>query len=195
LIIALAFLGINLEQSTLPNQEIVVQFNADSISFNEAQDAIASIKGQLKSIGVDAVQVSGIHNGKLKVTYYSTIDVAIVKGLFNNQEGLVLGDTAFNEKSGSSKIPFGGDSNVYKLDVSKIQKDQDCDYGAHGLVVEIRTAKDQYLNPIVPLGSPEVDFKLKYNIECVAFKICRNVALLIDNTTHKTPEVRAGPLS
>lgn len=195
LIIAFAFFGIGLEQSTLPNQEIVVQFDAKSVSTDEAQRAVSEITNQLKAIGVTDVEVSELLNGKLKVTYYSTIDVTVIKNLFFKQNKLQLGDTAFNEKEGSSKIPFSSHSNTYKLDVIKIQKDYGSDLGLQGLPVALKSSKDQYLNQIVSLATDNADFSLKQNFESVAYKNYRNVSLLIDTTSHKIPEVRAGPLS
>lgn len=195
LIIALAFFGVSLEQSTLPNQEIVVQFDAKSVSTDEAQRAVSEITSQLKAIGVADVQVSELLNGKLKVTYYSSIDIAVIKNLFYKQNKLQLDDTAFNEKDGSSKIPFSNDSNTYKLDVIKIQKDYGSDLGFHGLAVELKSAKDQYLNQIVSLATGVTNFNFKRNFESVAYKNYRNDSLLIDTTSHKIPEVRAGPFS
>mgnify|MGYP000038251692 CR=1 FL=1 len=159
------------------------------------QRLVEFITNQLKAIGVAVVQVSKIQNGKLKVTYYSTIDVAIIKDLFNKQDKLQLGYTAFNEKESSSKNPFSNDSNTYKLDVLKIQKDYGSDIGLHGLPVEVKFAKDQYLNQVVSLGTSETYFSFKHSIESVVFKNYRDVSLLIDNTSYKIPEVRAGPLS
>ena len=195
LLIALAFFGISIEQSATPNQEIVVQFNANSVSETEAKQAISGITAQLKAIGVEDFQISEIRNGKLKVTYYSATDVAIIKGLFDKQEELQLGDTAFNNKKDSSEFPSDNDLYTYKLDVVKIKKDLDSDMGLHGLPVELKSAKDQYLNLIVSLGASEANFYLTQDFESVAYKNYRHLSLLIDNTSHKIPEVRAGPLS
>ncbi|OAD91610.1 hypothetical protein A7A78_03780 [Aequorivita soesokkakensis] len=195
IIVALAFFGISIEQSAVPNQEIVVQFSADSISADEAQQAISEITSQLKTIGVADVQISKLLDGKLKVTYYSTIDVAVIKNLFQKQNKLHFGDTAFNKKDTSSKIPFSSDSNTYKLDVIKIQKDFGSDLGLHGFPVELKSAKDQFLNPYVSLRASETDFVFKQGFERVVFKNYRDASLLIDNASHKIPEVRAGPLS
>ncbi|AFL80091.1 hypothetical protein Aeqsu_0581 [Aequorivita sublithincola DSM 14238] len=195
LLIALAFFGVSLEQSTLPNQEIVVQFDASSVSTDEAQLAVAEITNQLKAIGVADVRVSELQDGKLKVTYYSTIDVSIIKNLFHKQDNLQLGDTAFNDKEDSSKIPFSKDSYTYKLDVIKIQKDYGSNIGLQGLPVVVKSAKDNYLKPILSLSSTKIDFKLKLFSENVAFKNYRKVSFLIDITSYKIPEVRAGPLT
>ena len=195
LIVALAFFGMSLGQSTInPNQEIVVRFNAASIDSDEVQQAIADIRSQLKSIGIDDVHVSEILNGKLKVTYFSDQDVAVIKNLFLQQNKLQLGDTAFNDKDGSSKIPFNQNPNTYKLDVIKIQQDPGSDVGFHGTLVEIKSASDQYVKPILSLATSEIDFSLKYSIESAGCKTYPNISLLINNSAHKIPEVRAGPL-
>lgn len=195
LIVALAFIGVSIEKSAVPNQEIVVQFNENSRSSDEAQQAISEITEQLKSIGVADIQVSEMLDGTLKVTYYSTIDISVIENLFNKQNKIQLGDTAFNETEDSSKIPFSTDSNTYKLQVVKIQNDYGSDLGFHGLPVEIKSLKDQYLNQILSLGSTEINFGLKNTVEREVDKNYHYVALSINNTSHKIPEVRAGPLA
>ncbi|WP_157417879.1 hypothetical protein [Aequorivita capsosiphonis] len=195
-IVALAFFGMSLGQSTTnPNQEIVVRFNAASINSDEVQLAIADIRSQLKSIGIENVHVSEIVNGKLKVTYFSDKDVAVIKDLFLHQNKLQLGDTAFNEKEGPSKLPFNKNSNTYKLDVIKIQQNPNSDVGFHGTLVDIKSLNDQYLKPIVSLATSEVTFSLKYLIKREACKIYPDIRLLINNSAYKIPEVRAGPLA
>ena len=179
----------------MPNQEIVVQFNANSISADETERAISEITSQLKSIGVADIQVSEMLDGTFKVTYYSTIDIAVVDDLFNKQNKLQLGETAFNEKEDSSKIPFSDTSDTYKLEVVKIQKDYGSDLGFHGLPVEIKSLKDQYLTQVVSLGASEINFDLKNSTETEVGKNYHYVPFSINNTSHKIPEVRAGPVS
>lgn len=193
LLIALTFFGGSLEQSALPNQEIVVQFNAEKVSDSEAQQAIARITSQLKSVGVQNVVVSKIHGSRLKVTYYSTTDVITIKNLFKEEGKLQLDDTAFNEKQTSSEIPFSKNTSIYKLDVVKLQKDYSANSGLQGLPIILKSAKDTYLKPIISLCVSETEFILKQQKEQVAFKNYRSVSLLIDTTSHKIPEVRAGP--
>ena len=184
-----------MEQSTTnPNQEIVVQFNANSITANEAKVAISEITTQLKAIGVEDVQVSDVFDGKVKVTYYSTLDVAVIKNLLNKQHKLELGDAAFNERDDSSKFPFSSDSNTYKLEVIKIQKDPGSDIGFQGILVEAKSFSDQYLKPKVSIPASEIDFNPKEDIESIGFSTYSNVTILTDNITHKIPQVRAGPI-
>ena len=195
LLVALAFVGVSWEQSSLPNQEIVVQFHTNSVSEVEAKQAIANITGQLKSIGVDDFQISQIRDGKLKVTYYSTKDIKVIKNLFAAPIHYQLGNTAVGNTDIPAELPSKENPNAYQVNVLKIQKDSRIDLGLQGLPVEIKSATDQYLNPIVSLGVPEAAFNFKKSFENVAFKNYCNISLLIDTTSHKIPEVRAGPLS
>ena len=195
LLVALAFFGISVEQSAVPNQEIVVQFNAKSINSEEAQRAISEVTDQLKSIGISDFQVSEALDGTLKVTYYSTIDVAVIKNLFSRQNKLQFGETAFNKRGGSSKIPFHNDSNTYKLEVVKIQDNSGSDVGFHGLPVEIKSLKDQYVNQHVFLGISEIAFGIKNTFERKTAKNYYALDFSKDTASHKIPEVRAGPVS
>ena len=196
IIVALAFFGISLDQSnTDPNQEILVRFNTNSISVDQAQRAVSDIKNQLKAIGVEDVQVSETTDGRLKVTYYSIVDVAIIKSLFYKHNKLQLGDTPFNEKDDSSKIPFPNDSNTYIVDVVKIQNDSNSDLSLQGLLVEVKSANDQYVKPKISLDASKVDFELKYNVESELSIGYSNISMFVDDSTHKIPECRAGPFS
>ncbi|MDN3725474.1 hypothetical protein QRD02_13880 [Aequorivita sp. SDUM287046] len=195
LTIALAFFATSREQATLPNQEIVVQFGANAVSDEDAQRAVAEITNQLEAIGVAEIQVSQLLHGKLKVTYYSTIDVAVIKNLFYKQNKINLDEALFAKRNHSPESPFGDDhSKTYRLDVIQIQKNYGSDFGFHGLPVELKSAKDQYLNQVISLVN-DTHFGFKQNFESVAYKNYRTIALLIDTSSHKIPEVRAGPVS
>src|SRR5690606_32496270 len=89
----------------------------------------------------------------------------VIKELFSQQKRLQFGETAVINKEGSSKIPFGDNSDIYKLEVIKIQNDVGSDLGFYGLPVEIKSLKEQYINQVVSLGDSENNFNLKNNIE------------------------------
>src|SRR5690554_2884703 len=96
LVIVLAFFGTGLGPSMHPNQEIVVRFESQSVNATEAQRAVSQITSQLKTIGATHVHASELYDGKLKVTYYSTIDVSVIKDLLDRQNDPHLGKVAFN---------------------------------------------------------------------------------------------------
>ena len=196
LLVALAFFGVSLEQSnTDPNQEILVQFNTDSISVLQAQRAVSDIKNQLKAIGVEDVQVSETSDGRLKVTYYSTIDVAVIKSLFFKHNKLRYGNSPLEGNDVPSKTPIGTDSNTYIVDVVKIQSDFNYDLSLQGVLVEVKAANDQYVKPKLSLDASSIDIELRYTVESDLNSGYRIISLVEDNANYKIPEVRAGPIS
>ncbi len=195
IIIALAFYGAGFEQSTAsPNQEIVVRFSADSITANDAKKTISEITRQLKSIGVDDVHVSEVVNGKVKVTYFSTLDVAVVKSLLYRYNKLDLSDTAFNKDDNSSQFPFSNSPSTYKLEIVQIQTDLGSDIGFQGILVEVNSLADQYLKPRISLATSEINFTPKDNFESADITNYLVVPEFITEFEHIIPEVRAGPI-
>lgn len=194
-VIALAFLGISLEQTAIPNQEIVVQFHLDAVSTNDFENAITIVTEQLQSIGVEGVQVTKLLDGNLKITYYSTIDVARVKDLFSKQENLLAGYSSFATNETTPYEPFDSDIVTYELNVSEIQTATDAAMGLHGSLVEFKSGNEWYVNPVVYLPSSNIDFAAHNTRENVARTQYEKVTLGIDTSSYKIPEVRAGPLS
>lgn len=194
LLIALAFLGICSEQTVVPNQEIVVQFNGDAVSATETESTIVSVTKQLQSIGVKGVKVVKTFDGNLKITYYSTIDVSAVKALFSNQEILELGYTSFYNKEGSSSEPFNNNTTSYELNVSEIQTASDTDMSGNGFLVELKSGNEIYFNPLLYAGNTTIDFSIQNKLGKVAYTLYEAAALGIDTASYKIPEVRAGPL-
>ena len=195
LLVALAFLGISSEQTVVPNQEIVVQFNVDAVSTNDSENAIAIVTKQLQSIGVEGVQVTELLDGNLKITYYSSMDIAVVKDLFNKQAHLFSENTSFSTNENSSNQPFDTNTIAYELNVSEIQTATDADMGGNGLLVELKSGNEWYVNPVLYLGNTNIDFSLQRSFQNEAHPLYGNIALGIDTTSYKIPEVRAGPLS
>lgn len=195
LVVALAFLGISSEQTVLPNQEIVVQFHLDAVSATEAEDAISIVTRQLQSIGVEGVQTTQTLDGNLKITYFSTIDVAVVKDLFSRQANILVGGASLPDNENAPHQPFDSDTANYQLNVSEIQTATNADMGLNGVLVDVKSGNEWYVNPVLYFGNPHVDFNIQKTIENVAYTLYGAIALGIDTTSYKIPEVRAGPLS
>ncbi len=194
-ILILAFFGVSLDKSVVPNQEIIVQFDGSYLNAEQSNNTISEITDQLTAIGATDIHVSEIENGTLKVTYFSTVDVSIIKNLFQNEQQLKFEDTAFNENSGSTGNPFNKNQSNYKLEVAKITSDFSSDIGLHGLPVEVKAAKDQYLNTFISLGLAENTFNFPTVIQFNFQKYYGEVTLQFSTTSYKIPQVRAGPVS
>jgi len=192
-IVIVAFLGAGLQQFSVPNQEIVLQFEDQEISLVETENAIAIIKKQLQDIGVEKIQVYKGDNGVLKISYFSEIDVVSVKKIFSKEKALKLSYSSLDIEEESSKMPSKNKLNTYQLDVFEIQKSIGNEGDSNGLVVELLPENDRSFNPDVYYSTLLKELRFKNKIEKVAYIIYSNRSIEIDNSSYNTPEVRAGP--
>ena len=191
LVIILTLLGVGQQQITVPNQEIVVQFT-DEVTSDVTQDAIEIVKTQLLSLGADNIQVIE-EDSSLRITYYSEVDVASIKELLSSKKNLDIGYSSFNKNESSSNLPSRDDTNGYNLDVYEIQKENDLELDFDGFVLEQKPENPRYSSPNLYFSNSELDIKERHRFKNVNYIVQRNIAIAIDNTSHKIPEVRAGP--
>ncbi|RMA57024.1 hypothetical protein [Ulvibacter antarcticus] len=194
LVLILALLGLSQQQITVPNQEIVVQFD-DEVTIAQAQNAIAIVKKQLQSIGVDKIHVWEAADGRLKITYYSEIDVTGIEKIFSKEKNLDLGYTTFDHDDQDSEFPSQNDSNTYKVNVSEIQSSFDDASDLNGLLLERTQKIERPYNPLLYFTVATIDASEENSIEKISFRIQSNIAIAIDNSSYIIPEVRAGPVA
>ena len=193
LILILTLLGFSQQEKHIPNQEIIVQFDDDHVKLEVAQNAIAIVTKQLKTIGVDKIQVREAVDGSLKITYYSDVDVAAIEEIFSKEKDLELGYT-FSDND-SNEFPSNRDSSSYKLNVCEIGNNSDTDSDMNGFIFKLSSEYDRLFNPIAFYPFSEVDSKARNEISETAFKLHKKIAAAIDNSSHSIPEVRAGPFA
>ena len=197
-IITLTLLGtLCKEQAVVPNQEIVLQFIDANIATSQTQSTIATVKAQLKALGADNIQVTeDAINGKLKIAYYSDSDVLHVEKILSKENKVELDVTANSQDNNHSEFPSDKNTKIFNLDVYKIQDSSDTNTGLDGkLAIELKPESDRFFNPIVDFFAVEIDNRKRDRIIKVAYKLNRNIAIAIDNTSHNIPEVRAGPIT
>ena len=191
LIIVLTFLGVVYQQqSTLPNQEIVLQFTDANLASDEAQNTIATVKQQLQNIGVDNIQLIEGENGTLKITYFSLTDVTSIKRTLSEENSLDLNSNSQNK----STFPLSENAINYNLNVYEIHNSSDVDWNlAENSVLKVNSENDRVFNSNVYVSGINSDHKEKDIAVKVTLKVRRYIAIEIDNTSYKIPEVRAGP--
>ena len=191
IIIFLTLLGIHQEQTTVPNQEIVLQFVDDEVTNEEAQNAIVIIKEQLQAIGINNIQVGEQENGKLKIIYYSDANVESIKRILSKGKKIEIGYTSFNKED--TDFPSDKNQNEYEFDVYEIQSvDTSFDFdGKYAL--ELKQEYDRFSNPNIYTFAAVVNISEKCRIVKTAYKIHKSITFFTGNTLHNIPEVRAGP--
>jgi len=193
LLLILTLLVVNQQQLTVPNQEIVIQFDRDELSLIETQNTISIVKEQLQQVGVNNIKVQEGENGELKISYFSELDVALIKKIFSEEKELKLGFASILNKE-PSNFPKDKNSNNYKLDVFEILKSNDIEGDFNGLALELNSENDRFFKPNVYFSINKIAIWDKNKFEKVAYTIHRNIANAIDNSSHTIPEVRAGPV-
>jgi len=191
LIAILTLFGVNQQQKSAPNQEIVVQFVNVQVTSDNAKKAIADVKLQLQLLGADNIQVKESLDGILKISYYIDSDVASIKKVLaeNNVE---LGFAENNQDEEPLESPINSESNGYNLDVFEIQTSFDSDLDLEGIsVVELKPENHRFFSPNAYASIQEIDNTQRINK--IAFKVNTHIAIAIDNISYKIPEVRAGP--
>ena len=193
-ILIIAFLGAVLQQFSVPNQEIVLQFEDQEISLGETENTIADIKKLLQDIGIQKIQVYKGANGVLKISYFSEVDVVSIKKIFSKEKALRLSYSSLDFDKDPSKVPAKNKSNTYQLDVYEIQKSKGNALDSNGLVIKSSPENDRSFNLDVYYPDLLKELRLKNKIEKVAYIIYSNKSIEIDNASHNIPEVRAGPV-
>lgn len=195
LIIILTLFGaISKQQVTVPNQEIVLQFTSVSITSEATQNTIAIVKKQLQSLGASHIKVKETGSGKLKISYYSDTDVACIKETFSADNNLSFEYVFNNQDKDSSKLPFKDGQVSYNLDIYEIHDGNTSEWDLNGVfVLDLKSKTFRFSNPNIHVFISV--FEVNENIEKVAYTTHWNIAINIDNSSHKIPEVRAGPIA
>ena len=194
LIIILTVIGaVCPQQTTVPNQEVILQFNESEVSNENAQSIINLVKVELQNVGVEYFEVKENEYGKLKITFFSELDVTTLKQILTKKIRSNL-DASADDEGEPLSLPFKDTSLAYNLDVYEIENGKDTDSGFNGAVaLELNHKPDQFYNPNVFVSNTPLDFQTSnYNLK-VSYKANRTIALAIKDALRNIPEVRAGP--
>ncbi len=192
IVILLAFLGTYLEQVTIPNQQIVIQFSDTNISSENAENTIEAVRQQLQSIGVTHIQIGEHEDGQLKITYYSDADIERIQNILSKEEGFKFAYES--DQSNSNDFPENRSIKDYQLNISEIQDNSNTNWDFEGIqIVELNQKSDRFDNLKVNTSGEQINTKHSNSIVKVAIQTNNSVATAIDNISYKIPEVRAGP--
>ncbi|NRD24855.1 hypothetical protein HNV10_16495 [Winogradskyella litoriviva] len=191
--ILLAFFGTFVEKTTVPNQQIVIQFSNNAISVEESENAIEAIQTKLQSIGATLIKIGQNDSGQLRITYHSDTDVAHIKNVLFKVENLKVAYNASDESS--SKFPKEQNVKGYKLNVSEIKTSTTNTWDFEGTQVTEFNNKTDHSNTLKvhDSGNP-IDSELNNHVLNTIVEAYKVVAIVKNNSSYKIPEVRAGPM-
>jgi hypothetical protein len=194
LVILLAFLGTYLEQTTVPNQQIVIQFLDKDIAKEDADKAIEIVKDQLESIGVELIQIDQNDGGQLKITYYSTSDVERVQRLL--LKGYDFRFAYDSEEKSTTDFPESKPIKNYELNISEIQNGNHTNWDFERTeIVQFNQKSDNSYNPRVNASGFPINDNYNNGKIRIAIQINSEIVIAKNNQSYKIPECRAGPNS
>ncbi|WP_299148083.1 hypothetical protein [uncultured Dokdonia sp.] len=187
-IIALAILGISLEQNTVPNQEILIKFATSQNNVHNTQDAIALVKSKLENVDVSNIKVEKLIDGTLKLSYYSDLEVSEIQEIFSETSNSQAYTTT------PDHYPTDDGADYYKLDIYKIQDTSDFD-GPAGHIIEPKseTTRATSFDTYAAFNNQQV--KEENSNTHTTYTLYRYNAIALENIQYRIPQVRAGPIS
>ncbi|WP_452219594.1 hypothetical protein [Lacinutrix salivirga] len=193
LLLILTYFGVSQNQVDVPNQEIVIQFTHGEVSTNTSQTTINAVKEQLIVLGVSNVKVEELHNGQLKIKYYSSTNSFRIKQKLLSNRNLSFKSVSKEKDSLPSENHKNQQFENYNLEVFDI-KTGDPNSGLNNkYVFELKQEYIRFYNP----NSNAFSGTLPANEFCntILFKNTSNktIVLAIDYRSYNIPEVRAGP--
>lgn len=193
LAVLLAFLGTFIDYSTVPNQQIVIEFSDQSVSTEETENAIETIQAKLNRIGVTQIHIGQNKEGQLRITYYSKDNVDYIQNLLFTAEDFPIAYKTTQEHP--NRFPDDNTKKEYELNISEIKVSSNIDWSFEGTqVTEINHKTDQS-NPLkIQYSAGTVNSDQAYGKIQVAISLKNSVAIAKDHLSYKIPEVRAGPL-
>ena len=196
LVVILAFGSAGLKQPTTgPNQEIVVWFYTDAVHDAAAQDVIADISHQLEVLGAKDVRISKMSDGSLKILYYSSLDVAVVKKALHENSGLPASDESFPKNENPLAFRIDGSYGFYNIDVVKIQEDANQLNSFQGVMVEVSWHLDNSWKPKKTPNAMLWVSNFETDIEDTNYAPYLKDFYWLKETSYLIPEVRAGPIA
>lgn len=185
-LILFILLGAFKEKNVIPNQEIILEFVDTKTNKKDIKNIISDVKESLLKIGVEHIVIHETKNKKLKISYFSSLNVKKVKEVLLKENQLTSNKKQNNRKNKNT-------SSNYNIDINEIINDVDISNLEDKFVFEIKYNSDRFTtnNSIVSLKNIELN---KANqLFKTAYKTNKKNPFSKDRTSYKEPEVRAGP--
>ena len=193
LISMVSLLGLSLQQPSNTHQEIIISFSdAKEITFETQNNTIAIIKKQLQKIGVNYFWVQKDDQGRLKISYFSSVDTAFIKKVLNQENHFAV---RYLSNLYNNQPVDRSDTNSlnYYIDVFEIPKTFENPTEDSGLVIQLlsntdRLFKQNLYDHYSSIVNEDSSLAQKFKSTFYSKK-----TIEVNVRSFKTPQVRAGP--
>lgn len=182
LIVCISF-GALQEQVLVPNQEIVLEFVDTKINQDNVENTIAEIKEKLLRIGVSNILIQENKNGTLKIAYYSSLDTESIKKAITSKRQYL---STKNKKKENT-------SNTYNVAVYELAKNADFSNSNKKTALNTKYNSNRFTtNNTYAFLSQTCIEKVNFRFT-IAYQANNRNPFAKDKSSHREPEVRAGP--
>ena len=181
LFISLCF-GAFQEQKNEPNQEIILEFVDTKTNEKNIENTLIELKEKLLKIGVTNILIQETKKGTLKICYFSNIKAENIKTSLTNENQNPLNQNPEDEKNHSN----------YSIDIYQLNDKIDSSNLGDNFILEIKYFSDRFTVKNISNLTRISSFKANQHFK-TSYKFCKNNPFTKDYTSHKEPEVRAGP--
>lgn len=182
LIVCISF-GALQEQVLVPNQEIVLEFVDTKINQDNVENTIAEIKEKLLRIGVSNILIQENKNGTLKIAYYSSLDIESIKKAITSKRQYL---STKNKKKENT-------SNTYYVAVYELAKNADFSNSNKKTALNTKYNSNRFTtNNTYAFLSQTCIEKVNFRFT-IAYQANNRNPFAKDKSSHREPEVRAGP--
>ncbi|MEO9570384.1 MAG: hypothetical protein ABJH82_04925 [Polaribacter sp.] len=173
-------------QVFIPNQEIVLEFIDTKINTKDVENTIAVVKEKLLTIGVSNIKIKKTQNSTLKISYYSAIDIDNIKEKLVKENNLVVNKNSKNKEKSKN-------SSNYNIDIHELTNETDIHKSDKNFVFEIKSNSDRFTTYNYHAYFKKADEQKENQLFKTTYNANKNNPFIKDHSSHKEPEVRAGP--
>lgn len=192
LFIILVSLGLSKGPKKALNQQIVLQFVDLELGADTTHDEVlACIEQQLRSLGIEAIEIVEKGQRQISVRYYSEVDADTVERFLTLENQTATSSQDDNPED----FPKEKEPKKYHLVVSDLYAQFDSDFNAQATLVDHKEKEDVRQKQPLRFGFPfDVTYEInRWSSFDKTLKINSNIQIAFDNFSYQIPEIRAGP--
>ena len=187
LLLIFIYFGAFHQEVSIPNQEIVLEFADTKVNQIDIRNTIDDVRKKLLKVGVSNINIQETKKGVLKISYYSVTNIDNIKEALLEENHLVVNENSDNQEDHNSSLEYK--INVYELTNGTHISNQDDSF-----IFQIKHYSERStINHNYAFVKNVIDLKTNQLFK-TAYKAYKNNPFSKDNTSHKEPEVRAGPV-
>ena len=187
LLVLFVVFGALKEQTTLPNQEIVLELIDKKLDDQHQENTIAFITKKLHDLGISNINIKDSGKGTLIISYFSSTSVDELKELITSNDTILVGNNSEKDQNKEDS------RSKYNINIYEIQDVIDVSTSDDNCIIETELNFDRS-TPTSSFASLKASqLHKEYFFFKSKSRAFHKALLYARSTSNGQPEVRAGP--